>query len=556
MSPRAVTASLSDILMEAASDLEASVGIEHFDDSPLWVPLEPQAGRGIVMPDGSVVSPQRAAFESFADELFYGGAPGGGKSQLLLGLAVTRHRNTAIFRREFTQFRGQDGLWEKSRELIGLRGKSNDGHYTWRNLPGGRAIEMLGCDRWEDVLKYKGRGHDLKGFDELPEFEERAYRFLIGWLRTSHPGQRTRVVGAGNPPVNEEGQWVIRYWGPWLDPHHAKPAKPGELRWFVTDGNGKDLEVPGPTSGPGRAPDVLIETKDGPTWISPRSRTYIGARVEDNPYYMSTGYAQVLANLPEPLRSQMRHGNFQAGRQDHEWQVIPTEWVVAAQARWRPEGGNGLPLSSVGNDPSRGGQDEFVVARRHDNWVAPLDVHPATAAPDGQRGAAIVYRSIGGARGVPVQIDIIGSAGSSVYDQCRDLKIKAVAMNGSKRSKARDKSGTLGFVNLRAEWHWKMRELLDPESEQEMALPPDPQLKSDLCSPRWRPTPRGIQVEEKEEIKKRLGRSPDRGEAVIYACVRADSSAPFELLFSGAEPDEVEDEVRELERRLGLPGGM
>ena len=36
-------------------------------------------------------------------------------------------------------------------------------------------------------------------------------------------------------------------------------------------------------------------------------------------------------------------------------------------------------------------------------------------------------------------------------------------------------------------------------------------------APRWKLTARGIQVEEKREINKRLGRSPDRGEAAIYA---------------------------------------
>ena len=57
----------------------------------------------------------------------------------------------------------------------------------------------------------------------------------------------------------------------------------------------------------------------------------------------------------------------------------------------------------------------------------------------------------------------------------------------------------------------------DPNSGLNLALPPDPQMAADLCAARWHPTPLGIQVEKKEEIKKRLGRSPDRGEAIIYA---------------------------------------
>jgi hypothetical protein len=71
-------------------------------------------------------------------------------------------------------------------------------------------------------------------FDELPNFLEQQYRYLIGWNRTTKPGQRSRVVATGNPPQGPEGEWVIKYWAPWLDPTHQNPAAPGELRWFAT----------------------------------------------------------------------------------------------------------------------------------------------------------------------------------------------------------------------------------------------------------------------------------------------------------------------------------
>ena len=43
--------------------------------------------------------PQTMAYESLADTLGYGSEPGGGKSQLLLGLAFTRHKRTFVMRR-------------------------------------------------------------------------------------------------------------------------------------------------------------------------------------------------------------------------------------------------------------------------------------------------------------------------------------------------------------------------------------------------------------------------------------------------------------------------
>lgn len=480
--------------------------------SSLWTPLP---------------GPQSMAYHSLADETFYGGAPGGGKTDLALGLALTQHRSSIIFRRESTQFLGPDGIIERSRAIIGENGRLNEQLRVWRNLPGGRSLEFGSVKEEKDKNKYKGRPHDLKIFDELPDFTETQYRFLIIWLRTAVVGQRVRVLGTGNPPTTPEGQWVIRYWAPWLDPQHPNPAKPGELRWFATV-EGKDAERPngdpfwvkGDPKCRHRADDSTRKCEQcGAELVKPRSRTFIPARVEDNPYYMATGYVDVLNNLPEPLRSQMRFGNFNAVSRDHEWQLIPTAWVRLAVARGkklRPR----VPLSAVGCDPSRGGIDQFVLAKRYDNFIGRLEKHEGEHVPDGKTGARLIAKSLGPTlmREVVVGIDIIGTAGPAVYDAATDLELRVLGLNGSNKSTARDKSGKLGFINKRAEWHWHMRELLDPESGQDIALPDDPQMVSDLCAPRWKLTPRGIQVEDKLEIKKRIGRSPDAGEAVIYAC--------------------------------------
>jgi len=50
--------------------------------------------------------PQTDAYFSPADELFYGGGAGGGKSALLCGLAIEEHSKSIIFRRKFPQVRG------------------------------------------------------------------------------------------------------------------------------------------------------------------------------------------------------------------------------------------------------------------------------------------------------------------------------------------------------------------------------------------------------------------------------------------------------------------
>ena len=52
---------------------------------------------------------------------------------------------------------------------------------------------------------------------------------------------------------------------------------------------------------------------------------------------MKTDYLDRLQNTPEPLRSQLLYGDFGISQVDDLWQVIPTAWVRAAQARWNQE---------------------------------------------------------------------------------------------------------------------------------------------------------------------------------------------------------------------------
>lgn len=444
------------------------------------------------------------AFFTEADETFYGGAAGGGKSDLLLGLASTVHIHTIIFRREFPQIRG---LELRMQEILGTRDGYNSQAKFWR-LPAQRTLEFGSVPNVGDEIAYQGRPHDLVGFDEITHFTLDQYQFLSGWVRSTRPGQRTRVVAAGNPPTTPEGEWVVQHWAPWLDEDHPNPAKPGELRWFVML-DGVDTEVA--TGEPFEFTD-----KDGMTEIvHPKSRTFIPAKVEDNPYLMNTGYKRQLQNLPEPLRSRMLKGNFGTKTDDNPWQVIPAAWVDAAVARWREDRPKGTTLSALGVDVARGGKDKTVLARRYEAWFAPLERHPGHSTPDGPAVAALVVEALGDDK-VPVNMDVIG-VGTSPVDALAANNITVMALNGSEGSKAKDRSGNLGFINKRAEWWWKMREALDPDKGDNLALPPDRELRNDLIAPRWKLTVRGIQIESKEDIKPRLGRSPDAGEAVVYA---------------------------------------
>lgn len=438
------------------------------------------------------------ALTSPADVVGYGGAAGGGKTDLLLGAALTTHHKAIIFRREMTQLRD---IIDRSKVMIPLgSGRLNENLSIWRNLPGGGALEFGGVKDESAVRKYQGRAHDLKGFDELTEFTESQFRYLGGWNRSAKTGQRCRIIATFNPPTSAQGAWVIGFFSPWIDPDYpGQRAAPGELRYFKRDQDGKEVEVPAGTPGA-------------------KSRTFIPARLEDNPYLMSAGYADTLDSLPEPLRSQMRYGDFAAGLKGDPWQVIPVAWIRAAQARWTPQRPD-EPLSALGVDPARGGDDDFTIARRYGLWYAPLIVEPGRNVTTGPQGAALVHRTLGDDRAA-VFVDVIG-IGSSVYDSLLGGNLAVIPVNVSEGTTRRDRSGKFAFVNLRSALWWQFREALDPDRGDPIALPPDRLLVEELSAPRYEVRTGRIVVEDKPGMKKRLGRSTDRADAVIMAYGRA-----------------------------------
>ena len=445
--------------------------------------------------------PQTMAYESKADVVGYGGAAGGGKTDLAVGKALTKHTKAAVFRREATQL---TGVVDRLTELLGNRDGYNGQDKIWRNAgPRGMQIEFGSVPNLGDETKHQGRPKDFLVLDETANFLEAQARFLMGWVRTTVPGQHCQTLMTFNPPTSAEGRWIIEFFGPWLDKkHHLYPTPPGELR-YVAVIDGKDVWVDN---------GEPIEHK-GET-IKPQSRTFIPSRISDNPFLMGTGYMTTLQAMPEPLRSQMLYGDFQAGMEDDPWQVVPTAWVDLAMARWKERAPKG-EMMSVGVDVARGGKDNTTIAARHEGmWFDKAQVFPGTETPDGPKVAGLVIGTVRDR--APIHLDVIG-VGASPYDFLKHARQDVYGVNVAERATSLDKSGRLGFYNLRSQLWWKMREALDPANDTGIALPPDKQLAAELCAPKWSMSGTTIKVESRDDIIDRIGRSPDRATAYILA---------------------------------------
>jgi hypothetical protein len=442
--------------------------------------------------------------ETKADWTFYGGQAGGGSSYGVLGIAATQHRNAVIFRREFTDLKGAEGLIEKSRDMLNAFGLYNANDHSWRIVTNGarRFIEFAGIKSEADKYAQQGRARDLYAFDEAPQFTRSQVQYVTGWLRSAIVGQRTRVILTGNPPTTTEGLWIVTAFAPWLDETHPNPAKPGELRWFVALDE-EDLEVPGPEP---------IEIKG--EMRRPHSRTFIPKILTENPTYAEGSYAKTLDALPEPFRSQLKHGDFTIGLRDDAFQVIPTEWVRAAQKRWTEKRPEGVLQTQVGVDLAHGGADSTTIVRRFGSWVSMPEKFQGVETDTGQKAATKVGEAL--VDGGFANLDVIG-VGASATDAAREMGLPVMAVNVSAGCDRRDASGMLAFVNVRAYGYWHLRELLDPNADEPIALPPHPEVLGDLTSPRYARRVSGIQIEDKAAIKQRIGRSPDVGDAIVLA---------------------------------------
>lgn len=449
--------------------------------------------------------PQTDAFFCEADELFYGGQAGGGKTDLEIGLALTEHKRSLILRRTNNEVKG---LLDRMRDVVGDNDGLNSQTGTWRR-PDNRIIEMGGCQLETDKQKYKGNPHDLICFDEVSDFTESQYTFIIAWNRSAIPGQRCRVVAAGNPPTRPEGLWVVKRWAAWLDPQHPRPAEPGELRWYTTDDSGEEIEVDGP--GP-----HLINGRP----VYARSRTFIPATLQDNPDLVNSGYQASLDALPAELRAAYRDGDFQTTLKDDAYQIIPTAWVLEAQKRWTPQAPVGIPMCSIGVDVAIA-KDNFVVAPRHDYYYPQPLVIPGHEVSDAKKAAGrVVAMRLDEAM---VVVDVGGGWGADCYAQLAANGIECVGYMGVKPSRRKSENGKFGFSNVRTEALWRFREALDPSQPggSMIALPPKASMRGDLCAPTYKVKghQKGqiITAESKEDVCVRLGRSTDEGDAVVMA---------------------------------------
>jgi len=145
--------------------------------------------------------PQEEAMRAvFVEEVFFGGAAGGGKSDFLLGdyardIGQGSCWQGILFRRSYPEL---DELVHRSHEIYPqLGGEFKVGKYEW-HFATGAILRLRHMETELDFVRYQGFSVSWLGYDELPNWPNLLHYHRMK-SRLRGPAQNKRIRSTGNP---------------------------------------------------------------------------------------------------------------------------------------------------------------------------------------------------------------------------------------------------------------------------------------------------------------------------------------------------------------------
>lgn len=219
--------------------------------------------------------------------------------------------------------------------------------------------------------------------------------------------------------------------------------------------------------------------------------------------------------------------------------LVPPEWITLANERWKLQQQHGWKIDRplrLGVDVAGMGRDTSCLCHRFGDYVEKFANSQGAGTANHMEVTgqvfSILQKNTNEFAGKYAQafIDTIGE-GAGVYSRLVELPTEKPA-NAWLKDKAhsckfsesaveiggqpmKDITGVYEFLNMRAWAYWALRDWLDPSKGSKAMLPEDDQLLQELSETQWKFRSDGkIQIEPKEDIKKRIKRSPDKADAL------------------------------------------
>jgi len=225
---------------------------------------------------------------------------------------------------------------------------------------------------------------------------------------------------------------------------------------------------------------------------------FIPSLPRDNPYLPGEYEDKLRETYPEDWVKRFLEGSWDdlsAGDV-----LIPSEWVRAAVNREIEE--ENKPLLAA--DIARFGDDEIVIHYGKGHMLVEQDVTTKQSLME------TVGRLINKRKKYNCKLIVIDDAalGGGVTDRLAEMDERVLPINGGTKPVSEDK-----FSNLKSEMWWYARELF---KEGKVSILNEPVLMRQLSAVKYTYRSNGtIIIEPKDEVKKRLGRSPDRADALV-----------------------------------------
>jgi hypothetical protein len=245
---------------------------------------------------------------------------------------------------------------------------------------------------------------------------------------------------------------------------------------------------------------------------------FLPATILDNPH-LPPEYIKSLENLKKTdINTYLRFVRGDWTVTDDPTQLIKFEWINAAK--------NVEPIAGkkwLGVDVARYGDDDSCLCEGEGNRVTGLEYHHGLSTT---RVAEFVEAKIvnGPIDAGHVFVDVVG-LGAGVVDTLESGGYHVVSIV-SGAVPEEDTSSFYTFKNLRSQMWWRCREQL---REGKLCIDvDDSRLVEDLTAPRYRvSSDKVLEVESKDDIKKRIGRSTDAGDAFVYGTNRPQEGGAY-----------------------------
>ena len=237
------------------------------------------------------------------DEVLYGGAAGGGKSEALVCEALRQvhlpHYRAVIFRKTYKQLEEIISKSLRYYKAAYPKAKYNASEHTW-TFPSGAKIYFRSMPNKMSYLDYQGQSYEFIGFDELTHFTAVEYDYLLSRNRANGEGSRVYIRSTANPGGIGHG-WVKER--------------------FIT------ISPPDTTT----EHEVSVWTPTGETKMT-LTRRFVPSSVFDNQILMNNDpkYVAHLGSMPDAQKRALLYGDWDvfAGQVFTEWRDNPAGYFT------------------------------------------------------------------------------------------------------------------------------------------------------------------------------------------------------------------------------------